>query len=115
MTKETLLAAAAMGFFIVCPRVAAMLHIIAKHTNTPLYTVALIGTLFSVPLMLAIVWGFGRYGVAAAIGFCVFTDIVAALLLFDAGWKAPLETAVIALFVLIGVKIAPLVSRIVLQ
>ena len=49
--------------------------------------------------MLAIVWIFGRHGVAAAIGFCVFTDIVAALLLSDTGWKAPLETAVIAAFV----------------
>jgi hypothetical protein len=115
MTKEILLASVAMGFFIICPRMAAMVHIISKHTHTPLYTVALLGTLISIPLMLGIVWTFNRYGVAAAVGFCVATDIVSALLLSGTGWKAPLETAVIAIFVLIGVKVAPVVSRLVLS
>ncbi len=47
----------------------------------------------------------------AAVGLCVLTDIFAALLLSGTGWKASLETAVIAGFVLLGVKGAPFVSR----
>jgi hypothetical protein len=115
MTKDILLAATAMGCFIICPRMAAMVHIVSKHTHTPLYIVALLGTLISIPLMLGIVWTFNRYGVPAAIGFCVGTDIIAALILTNAGWKAPLETTVIAGFVLAGVKVAPLISRMVVQ
>lgn len=113
--KEITLASAAMGFFIICPRMAAMLHVIAKHSNTPLYTVALLGTIFSIPLMLIIVRIFGSYGLAAAVGFCLLTDIAAALLLSGTGWKAPLETAVIAAFVLLGVKVAPLISNFILH
>lgn len=114
MTKEILLASVAMSFFIVCPRMAAMLHVLSVHTEVPLYTVGLVGTILSAPLMLVIVWLFGHYGLAAAVGFCVLTDIIAALFLSATGWKAPLETAIIAGFVLLGVKVAPLVSRFVL-
>ena len=108
--KEIMLASIAMGFFIICPRMAAMLHVISRHTHTPLYTVALFGTIFSIPLILLMVWAFSRYGFAAAVGLCVLTDIFAALLLSGTGWKAPLETAIIAAFVLLGVKVAPLIS-----
>jgi hypothetical protein len=113
--RELLLASAAMGCFIICPRMAAMVHIISKHTHMPLYVVALLGTLISIPLMLGIVWTFNRYGVAAAVGFCVLTDVIACLLLSGTGWKAPLETAVIAGFVLAGVKVAPLISHLIVQ
>ena len=112
---EILFAATAMGFFIICPRMAAMLHIISKHTQTPLYTVALIGTILSIPLMLAIVWLFQKYGLTAAVLFCVVTDIIAACILTSTGWKAPLETAVIAIFVLVGVKVAPLISHLLIK
>lgn len=111
MTRGIILASTAMAFFIICPRMAAMLHIISKHTETPLYTVTLIGTVFSIPLMLAIVWMFNRYGITAAVGFCVGTDVIAACVLSNTGWKAPLETVVIAVFVLLGVKVAPLISQ----
>lgn len=66
--KEILLAAAAMAFCIICPRMAA-------------------------------------------VGLCVLTNVLAVLLLSRAGWKVPLETVVIAGFVLLGVKGAPFVSR----
>jgi hypothetical protein len=46
----------------------------------------------------------------AALAFAVFTDALAALVIGAIGWKASMETLIIALFVIAGVKVAALIS-----
>jgi len=54
---------------------------------------------------------FKHYGLFAALGFCVLTDLSAALVMRQISFKAALETFIIALFVIIGVKVASIISN----
>lgn len=49
---------------------------------------------------------FQRYGLVAALTFCVITDFAAAFAMREIRLKAGVETLIIALFVLLGVKVA---------
>jgi len=53
---------------------------------------------------------FKHYGLIAALGFCVLTDIGAALMMKQISFKAGLETFIIALFLILGVKVASIIS-----
>ncbi len=110
MSKELLVASVGLAFFIVCPRMAGMVHIIAKHSQVSLMTAAFLGTCISVPLVLCMVALFGSFGVGGALLFCVLTDLGAAFFMKDISYRAGVETLVVALFVLVGVKVAPLIS-----
>lgn len=56
------------------------------------------------------VWIFEQFGVVGALVFCIMTDLLAALLLKSISYKAGFETIIIAIFVLVAVKVAPLIS-----
>lgn len=102
----------AFAFFIVCPRMAGMTHIITSYTQTNIYYVSIIGTIISIPLLLIMVSLLKKYGLIAAVGFCVLTDIAAALLMGKVvSIKAGLETFIIALFLIAGARIAPIISN----
>ncbi|MHC1588442.1 MAG: hypothetical protein ACXQS1_01340 [Methermicoccaceae archaeon] len=111
MSRELLLASVAFGLFIVCPRMAGMMHVIAGSTHVSMLATVLVGTLVSIPLLLIMVFAFGRAGIWGALAFCVLTDFGAALVMKDISMRAGVETLVIALFVIVGVRVAPLVSR----
>lgn len=101
----------AFAFFIVCPRMAGMTHVITSHTQTNIYYVSIIGTIISIPLLLVMVSLLKNYGLIAAVGFCVLTDIAAALLMGKVvSPKAGLETFIIAIFLIAGARVAPLIS-----
>lgn len=87
-----------------------MTQIIAKATQTNIIQVAVIGTILSLPLIIAMVLVFKEYGLVAALGFCVLTDVGTALVMREISLKAGLETFIIALFVIIGVKVASIIS-----
>ena len=53
---------------------------------------------------------FQRYGLVAALAFCVITDFAAAFAMKEISMKAGMETIVIAMFVILGVKVASVVS-----
>jgi divalent metal cation (Fe/Co/Zn/Cd) transporter len=53
---------------------------------------------------------FSRYGIGAALAFAVVTDLLAALTISGITFKAGFETLIIALFVYLGVWVAPLIS-----
>jgi hypothetical protein len=79
------------------------------HTN--IYYVTAIGTIIALPLVMAMGLILKQYGLIAALGFCVLTDIGAALIMGRAvSPKAGLETFIIALFVIAGAKVASLIS-----
>jgi hypothetical protein len=111
MPKEVVISSLAFAFFVVCPRMAGMVHLINKHTATPIWLVVLAGSLISIPLLLAMVWIFGRFGVLGAMLFAVATDFCAAGIFNKISLTAGVETLVIAVFVVVGVKMAPLVAK----
>jgi hypothetical protein len=103
---------ASLGFalFILCPRMAGMANVISRATNSNLILVAVIGTLVSLPLIVLMVIIFRHYGLWAAMAFAVLTDLLAALIMGAISWKASVETLIIALFVVAGVKVAGLIT-----
>lgn len=111
MGKELLLDSLAFGLFVVCPRMAGMMHVISGQESLSMMKTVLVGTLFSVPLLMLMVLVFGKFGVWGALAVCVLTDLGAALVMGSVSPRAGVETAVIALFVILGVKVAPLISR----
>lgn len=101
----------AFALFIVCPRMAAMLHVITRSTETNLVYVSVLGTIIALPFVIAMVLIFKQYGLLVALGFLVLTDVLAALLMGKViSLKAGLETFIIALFVIAGARIAPIIS-----
>ncbi len=110
MEKELLYAASAFGLFVVCPRMAGMMHIISAHTSVSMLVTVVTGTLLSIPLLLIMVYLFGKFGLWGALIFCVLTDLGAAYVMKDVSFKAGIETFVIALFVILGVRVAPYIS-----
>jgi hypothetical protein len=111
MSKEVVISSLAFAFFVVCPRMAGMVHLINKHTATPIWLVVLAGSLISIPLLLAMVWIFGKFGVLGALLFAVATDFCAAVVFHKISLTAGVETLVIAVFVVVGVKMAPPVAK----
>ena len=115
MNKELLLSSIAFGLFVVCPRMAGMMHIITGNTATSMMKTVLLGTAFSVPILILMVHAFGRFGIWGALSICVLTDFGAALFMSKINPRAGIETLVIALFVIIGVKLAPFISNFVIS
>ena len=105
--KELYIASVGLALFIICPRMAGMVHIIAKHSQVHLFQTALLGTLIAVPLVLLMVLVFSKLGIWGALGFCVATDLAAAYFMKEISIRAGIETLVIALFVIFGVRLAP--------
>ena len=105
-----LLAALAFAFFIVCPRMAGITSVIAKSVDVDVVKLAVLGTVLSLPLVVAMVLVFQRYGLAAALAFAVATDLISALAVGEISFKAGLETLIIAAFVFAGVRIASTIS-----
>ena len=112
MLKDMLMPSIGLSLFIVCPRMAAMVYIIAKNSSTSLISTALIGTILSIPLILIMVMIFAKFGLWAALGFCVLTDLGAAFAMKQISIRAGIETFIVAIFVIVGVKIAPYISNI---
>ena len=112
MTKEFMMASIGLSLFVICPRMAGMVNIIAKTSQVSLVYTALFGTICSIPLVLAMVLVFAKVGIWGALGFCVLTDFGAALFMKQINPKAGIETLVIAIFVIIGVKVAPYITNI---
>ena len=108
--EPLLIVAVAFALFIVCPRMAGMTNVITNATQTNIIRVAIVGTIISLPLVIAMVLIFKQYGLFAALGFCVLTDLGAALVMRQISFKAGLETFIIALFVVLGVKVASIIS-----
>ena len=108
--EPLLIVSVAFALFIVCPRMAGMTNVITNATQTNIIHVAIIGTIISLPLIIAMVLIFKQYGLFAALGFCVLTDLGAALVMRQISFKAGLETFIIALFLILGVKVASIVS-----
>lgn len=101
---------AAFSFFILCPRMGAMINILDKNTSFPLYWLVIVGTLGSVPLLFLMAWVIKQWGLVAGLALAVATDLVAALVLKSVSTRAAIETFIIAIFVIAGNKIATIIT-----
>ncbi|WP_026894702.1 hypothetical protein [Clostridiisalibacter paucivorans] len=111
-TRENIISSLAFAFFVVCPRMAGMMHVIESYTNVSMLYTVLVGIVISIPLLRLMVFIFAKSGVWAALGFCVFTDLGSALIMNGINISATIEILVIAIFMVIGVKSAPRILNI---
>lgn len=110
MSKDLLLSGIALSLFIICPRMAGMVCILAKHSHVSLVYTALLGSILAIPLVIVMVLIFAKFGLWGALAFCVLTDLGAAFMMKEVSIRAGIETFIIALFVIAGVKAAPYVA-----
>lgn len=108
--KELIIASAAFALFILCPRMAGMTKVISDASGIELIKVVVFGTVVALPLIIAMALIFSRYGLIAALAFAIVTDFISALLMREISLKAGVETLITALFVIMGVKVASMVS-----
>jgi hypothetical protein len=111
MSKELLVSSIGLGLFIICPRMAGMVYVIAKHSQVSLVYTALFGSILAIPLVVVMVLIFAEFGLWGALGFCILTDLGAAFVMKEISIRAGIETLVIALFVIAGVKVAPFITN----
>jgi len=100
----------AFSFFILCPRMAGMAQVIARHGEVSLIPTVALGALLSIPLVVAMAAVFAKWGLWAAMGLAIATDFGAAAIMGAISFKAGIETIVIAAFVIIGVRVSTLIS-----
>lgn len=112
-TKESIIASFAFAFFVVCPRMAGMMHVINNYSKVSMLYTVLLGIVISVPLLMLMVFVFDKGGIWGALAFCISTDLVSALVMKGVDIRASIETFIISIFVVIGVKIAPYISKII--
>ena len=94
---KLLIAALAFAFFVVCPRMAGITSIIANATDVDLVKLAVVGSLIAIPFVVAMVLIYSKYGLLAALGFAVLTDLLSALVIKEISIKAGVETLIVAL------------------
>lgn len=111
MNKPVILTSIVFGLFVVCPRMAGMMHVINKNSEVTLWKTVIIGTIISIPILMLMVYTFDHFGIWGALIFCIATDFGSAYLIKEVSINAAIETIVIALFVIAGVKVAPLIVK----
>jgi len=115
MPRDLLISSVGLALFIVCPRMAGMVCVIAKHSQVSLVYTAVFGSIVAIPLVVIMVLVFAKFGLWGALAFCVLTDLGAAFVIKEISIRAGIETFVIAMFVIIGVKVAPFVANVLMK
>lgn len=111
MPKDLFISSIGLALFIICPRMAGMVHVIAKHSQVSLVYTALLGSIVAIPLVVVMVLVFERFGLWGALAFCILTDLAAAFVMKEISIRAGVETLIIAVFVILGVKVAPSIAN----
>jgi hypothetical protein len=115
MPKDLLISSIGLALFIICPRMAGMVCVIAKNSHVSLVYTALLGSIIAIPFVLLMVLVFAKFGLWGALSFCILTDLGAAFIMKEISIRAGIETFVIAVFVIIGVKVAPFITNMVVK
>ncbi|NPB00380.1 MAG: hypothetical protein GXO10_03300 [Crenarchaeota archaeon] len=107
----------AFALFIVCPRMAGMCAVISKIHQLNPYTISIIGTLLSTPLVILLLYITINYGITLAVIFAALTDIAASLIIGTLNIKYAVEILIISAFVWAGVytatKVSPIITKII--
>lgn len=109
MDRSVIIISIVFGLFIVCPRMAGMMHVINSNSDVALWKITILGTLISIPILVLMIYIFSNFGIWGTLVFCIGTDLAAAYIIKEISINAAVETIVIAFFVTLGVKIAPFI------
>jgi len=112
--RALLIASVAFGSYVICPRMTAMIVQQAKVENLNVNLVIVIGALISIPLFALLAYILIKFGLEWAIIFAAAGDLLAALLLGVVDLRSGLELAIITVFVYIGIRLAPIITRLIL-
>ena len=83
-----------------------MTNLLDKHSEFSIYWILLLGTFASIPLLILMTWIIRHWGLMAGLGLAILTDIIAALILMTVSMKVAVETFIIAIFLVVGNRIA---------
>lgn len=115
MNGVLLIASLAFGLYVICPRMSAMILEQGKVKNLNIHAVIVLGALTSIPLFAILLHILVRFGMGWAIIFAAVGDFAAAALLGTVDLRTGVELAIITVFVYIGIRLAPVISRIIFQ
>jgi len=102
----------AFSLYITCPRMTAMIASQAKITGVnPLIMISL-GSMIGIPFFALIFYVLQNYGVGAAVLLAAALDVGAALLVGNLNLRAGIELGIITIFVYVGMRVAPLLAKI---
>lgn len=76
----------------------------------PLITIS-IGSILGIPMFMLLYYILQHYGVGAAVLAAAALDVGAALLIGKLDLRSGLELAIITIFVYVGMRVAPLVAK----
>jgi len=96
----------AFAFFVVCPRLGAMTNLLNRHSPFSIYWLVILGTFASIPMLILMTWMIRHWGLMAGLGLAIATDLAAAVTLTSISTKVAVETFIIALFVVVGNRVA---------
>lgn len=110
-----LVASLAFGLYVICPRMSAMLVQQGKVKGLNVHAVIVLGALISIPLFVVLAGILVKFGMAWAIIFAAVGDFAAAALLGTVDLRTGVELAIITGFVYIGIRLAPVISKIIIH
>ncbi len=109
------IASVAFALYVLCPRMTAMILQESRIKGIDVHTVIIVGTVISIPLFIMLVHVILRLGVEWAIFIAAVADIAAAALLGTLDLRTGVELVVITAFVYAGIKLAPVISGLLLR
>lgn len=113
--KVFALASLAFALYVLCPRMAAMVVQESKLKGVSISAVIIAGTLLSIPLFILLAQVVVRIGIEWAIILAAAADLAAALLLGSVDLRVGIELLVITVFVYAGIRLAPLITKMILK
>ena len=113
--RALLIASAAFALYVLCPRMTAMILQESKVKGVDVHTIIIVGTIISIPLFIMLVHVILRLGIEWAIFIAAAADVAAAALLGTLDLRAGVELLIITAFVYAGIKLAPLISGLLLK
>lgn len=107
-----IVASIAFALYVTCPRMTAMIASQAKISSLNPVLMISLGCLLGIPLFIILFYILQHFGVGATVLLAAALDVGAALLIGKLNLKVGIELGVITIFVYVGMRIAPLVAKI---
>jgi hypothetical protein len=101
----------AFSLYITCPRMTAMIASQAKIAGVNPMIMISLGSIIGIPFFALLFYALQSYGVGAAVLLAAALDVGAALLVGNLDLRAGIELAIITIFVYAGMRIAPLIAK----
>lgn len=106
-----IVASIAFAPYITCPRMTAMIATEAKISGLNPFLMISLGCLLGIPLFIMLFYTLKHFGAGATVLLTAALDVGAALLVGKLDLKAVIELTVITIFVYVGIRVAPLIAK----